>query len=92
MSGPTVDPLLSLIVAGRTLEMNNALRVKLVNEAAVMFRRDPEGFKAFVLQHMQWGQAEAIARDRCGLDVDSLPLLPEERQTLLLPRRPGAGR
>lgn len=85
MTGPTPDPLLALVVRGRSLDANNAYRVKLMAEAAICQRRDPEGFKAFLLQHLQWGQAEAIARDRAGLDVEALPHLPQERQVMLLP-------
>lgn len=85
MTGPTPDPLLALIVRGRPLDVNNDYRAKLIAEAAITQRRDPQGFVTFVLQHLQWSQAEAIARDRAGQDLDSLPLLSHERQVLLLP-------
>lgn len=85
-----VDPLLPLICVGRSLDANNEYRVKLMAEAAVTQRRDPAGFAAFLLAHVKWAQAEAIARDRAGMDVMGLPLLSEDRQVQLLPPA-GAG-
>ncbi len=85
MPAPAVDPLLPMMVAGRTLAMNNEFRVKLMLDAAVMFRRDPAGFKIFLLDHLQWGEAEAVMRDRAGEDLRTLPLLPDTHQAEVIP-------
>lgn len=78
MTGTALDPLLPLMVRGRTLAMNNAMRAKLIAEAAAQQRRDPQGFLQAVLQHLQWAEAEAIARDRCGRERDYITDLAAE--------------
>lgn len=83
MTGRGIDPLLPLIVRGRTLDMNNAMRVKLIDEAAISQKRDPEGFRRFVLDQMQFAQTEAIARDRVG--HDGLPTLGPDTHIKLIP-------
>lgn len=78
MTAPGLDPLLPLMVRGRTLAMNNAMRAKLIAEAATQQRRDPQGFLLAVLQHLHWAEAEAIARDRCGREPDLITELAAE--------------
>lgn len=66
MSAPGVDPLLPMMVRGRSLQANNDFRVKLMVEAAATMRRDPAAFAAYLRSHLEWGQTEAVARDRAG--------------------------
>lgn len=82
MIAPGIDPILPLIVRGRTLDMNNAMRAKLIFEAAISQKRDPEGFRLFVLHQLQFAQAEAVARDRAGQDGDP-QLLPASETKLI---------
>lgn len=79
------DPCLVMTLAGRGLGMNNAFRVAEIERALAQYRRDPEGFKAFVLQHLEWGEAEAVMRDRAGEDLRTLPLLPDTHQAEVIP-------
>jgi hypothetical protein len=83
--GTPQDPCLTMIIMGRSLAVNNDFRAAEIGRAAHQARRDPEGFVAFVLQHLQWGEAEAIARDRAGQDVRALPLLQPQQQAALIP-------
>lgn len=72
MASPEIDPCMVMTLTGRSLQMNNAFRVAQIAEAAVQQRRNPEGFKAFILKHLQWGEVEAVVRDRDGEDVPML--------------------
>jgi hypothetical protein len=80
-----IDPLLPMMVRGRTLAANNAFRAKLISDHAVMQRRDPQGFTEIVMQHLQWAEAEAIARDRAGQELPMITDLASEREPRLLP-------
>lgn len=80
---PRPDPALVMTITGRTLQMNNAFRVAQIAEAAGLCRRNPEGFKDFVLRNLQWAEAEAIARDRSGECLLALPLLSPSQQRQL---------
>ena len=69
-----VDPLLPLIAFGHP-DVNGA-RVELLVQATVALgRRDPAGFRAALRQHLEWAQADAVARDRAG----TAPMLAQPR-------------
>lgn len=89
MMGTQQDPCLLMTFAGRSLALNNDFRVAEIGWAAHQAQRDPEGFKAFVMQHLQWAEAEAIARDRGGQDMRGLPLLTLKNQAELIPAAGG---
>jgi uroporphyrinogen-III decarboxylase len=84
--GTPQDPCLLMTFAGRSLKVNNDFRAAEIGRAAHQARRDPEGFVAFVLQHLQWAQVEAIARYRARHDLHPLAMLsPAEQDRLSLP-------